>query len=106
MINYISKLIVGISCCKNIETRFIIYYTPKLLIKRNIKKYFRIKYISIALGFFILTGFSYLQALINNNQIKIDIIIIARQPTKSMGFHEMKKSLSHLLYKQQLLVKK
>lgn len=36
----------------------------------------------------------------------IDIIIIARQPTKSMGFHEMKKSLSHLLYKQQLLVKK
>ena len=77
MINYISKLIVGISCCKNIETRFIINYTPKLLIKRNIKKYFRIKYISIALGFFILTGFSYLQALINNNQIKIDIIIIA-----------------------------
>ena len=77
LINYISKLIVGISCCKNIETRFIIYYTPKLLIKRNIKKYFRIKYISIALGFFILTGFSYLQALINNNQIKIDIIIIA-----------------------------
>ena len=77
LINYISKLIVGISCCKNIETRFIINYTPKLLIKRNIKKYFRIKYISIALGFFILTGFSYLQALINNNQIKIDIIIIA-----------------------------
>ena len=77
LINYISKIIVGISCCKNIETRFIIYYTPKLLIKRNIKKYFRIKYISIALGFFILTGFSYLQALINNNQIKIDIIIIA-----------------------------
>ena len=77
LINYISKIIVGISCCKNIETRFIINYTPKLLIKRNIKKYFRIKYISIALGFFILTGFSYLQALINNNQIKIDIIIIA-----------------------------
>ena len=77
LINYISKIIVGISFCKNIETRFIINYTPKLLIKRNIKKYFRIKYISIALGFFILTGFSYLQALINNNQIKIDIIIIA-----------------------------
>ena len=77
LINYISKLIVGISCCKNIETRFIINYTPKLLIKRNIKKYFRIKYISISLGFFLLTGFSYLQALINNNQIKIDIIIIA-----------------------------
>ena len=77
LINYISKLIVGISCCKNIETRFIINYTPKLLIKRNIKKYFRIKYISISLGFFLLTGFSYLQALINNNQIKIDLIIIA-----------------------------
>ena len=36
LINYISKIIVGISCCKNIETRFIINYTPKLLIKRNI----------------------------------------------------------------------
>lgn len=32
-----------------------------------------------------------------------DIIIIARQPTKHMDFHEIKKSLSHLLYKQYLL---
>lgn len=35
----------------------------------------------------------------------IDIIIIARQPTKDLGFHEIKKSLSHLLYKQRLLKK-
>ena len=32
-----------------------------------------------------------------------DIVIIARQPTKDMGLYEMKKSLSHLLYKQHLL---
>ena len=74
---YVSKLLIGASYCKNIETRFILNYIPKLLIKRNIKKYFRIKYISIAFGFFLLTGFSYLQALINNHQIKINIIILA-----------------------------
>lgn len=34
-----------------------------------------------------------------------DIIIIARQPTKSMDFHEVKKSLIHLLSKKQLLKK-
>ena len=32
-----------------------------------------------------------------------DIIIIARNPTSSMEFQEMKKSLSHLLFKQRLL---
>ncbi|GAB3054044.1 ribonuclease P protein component [Virgibacillus ainsalahensis] len=32
-----------------------------------------------------------------------DIVIIARQPTKNMGFLEIKKSLTHLLYKEQLL---
>ncbi len=35
-----------------------------------------------------------------------DIVIIARQPTKNMDFHEIKKSLCHLLYKQRLLKKK
>lgn len=35
-----------------------------------------------------------------------DIIIIARNPTSSMEFHEMKKSLSHLLFKQHLLKSK
>lgn len=32
-----------------------------------------------------------------------DIIIIARQPTKEMGFFEIKKSLTHLLSKERLL---
>ncbi|GGN57721.1 MULTISPECIES: ribonuclease P protein component [Oceanobacillus] len=36
----------------------------------------------------------------------VDMVIIARQPTKNMGFYEMKKSLSHLLYKQRLLKNK
>lgn len=32
-----------------------------------------------------------------------DIIIIARQPTKNMGYHQTKKSLIHLLSKERLL---
>ncbi|MEW9675361.1 ribonuclease P protein component [Lentibacillus sp. L22] len=34
-----------------------------------------------------------------------DIVIIARQPTKEMSSHQMKKSLTHLLMKQHLLKK-
>lgn len=34
-----------------------------------------------------------------------DMVIIARQPTKQMGFHEVKKSLVHLLFKERLLKK-
>ena len=42
------------------------------------------------------------------NELKpgFDIIIIARQPTKDMGFFEVKKSLTHLLSKERLLKKK
>ncbi|CDQ37854.1 MULTISPECIES: ribonuclease P protein component [Virgibacillus] len=32
-----------------------------------------------------------------------DIVIIARNPAKNMEFYEMKKSLTHLLYKERLL---
>ncbi|WP_090240409.1 ribonuclease P protein component [Lentibacillus halodurans] len=35
-----------------------------------------------------------------------DIIIIARNPTKQMNFHQVKKSLIHLLSKKQLITKK
>ncbi|GGB43081.1 ribonuclease P protein component [Virgibacillus dakarensis] len=34
-----------------------------------------------------------------------DIVIIARQPTKEMDFHQIKKSLVHLLAKERLLKK-
>ncbi|MBP2078594.1 ribonuclease P protein component [Oceanobacillus polygoni] len=34
-----------------------------------------------------------------------DIVIIARNPTKDMGYEEIKKSLTHLLYKEKLLNK-
>jgi|SRR5690625_594774 len=33
----------------------------------------------------------------------LDIVIIARQPTKDMNYHEIKKSLTHLLSKQYLI---
>ncbi|WP_138419173.1 ribonuclease P protein component [Aquibacillus sediminis] len=32
-----------------------------------------------------------------------DFIIIARNPTKDMDFHQMKKSLTHVLFKTKLL---
>ncbi|GAA0415697.1 MAG: ribonuclease P protein component [Bacillota bacterium] len=32
-----------------------------------------------------------------------DIVIIARHPAKQMEYHEIKKSLTHLLYKERLL---
>ncbi|RYG73388.1 ribonuclease P protein component [Lentibacillus lipolyticus] len=35
-----------------------------------------------------------------------DIVIIARQPTKQMSYHDVKKSLIHLLSKEKLLSKK
>src|SRR5699024_8867285 len=35
----------------------------------------------------------------------VDIIIIARKPTKDMTFHEIKRSLIHLLKKQRLFKK-
>jgi len=34
-----------------------------------------------------------------------DIVIIARNPTKDLGYQEVKKSLTHLLYKEKLLKK-
>ena len=41
----------------------------------------------------------------DNIKPDVDIVIIARQPTKNMNYHEMKKSLTHLLYKERLLKK-
>ncbi|GAA0608412.1 ribonuclease P protein component [Virgibacillus siamensis] len=35
-----------------------------------------------------------------------DIVVIARQPTKKMNFHKVKKSLIHVLSKERLLKKK
>ena len=71
---FISNFLFGLSYCKNIETRFILNYIPKFLIKRNIKKYFRIKYFSFGIGFLLLSGFTYLQDFIDNNLIRIDMI--------------------------------
>ena len=71
--NCIFKFLMGVSYCKNIETKFILNYIPKLLIKKNIKKYFRFKYFSFGLGFFLLALFGCLQNFIENAK-KIDII--------------------------------
>ncbi|MFD1040318.1 ribonuclease P protein component [Virgibacillus byunsanensis] len=46
------------------------------------------------------------QELEDEIRFPYDIVIIARQPTKDMDFHQIKKSLIHLLYKERLLKKK
>ncbi|MEC5425058.1 ribonuclease P protein component [Virgibacillus sp. C22-A2] len=46
------------------------------------------------------------QELEDNIRYPLDIVIIARQPAKSMEFAEVKKSLTHLLYKERLLKNK
>ena len=76
LIRCFAKLLIGFSYCKNIETKFILNYIPKLLIKRNIKKYFKIKYLSISIGFFLLAAFSYLPNYFDNRIINIDMSII------------------------------
>jgi|SRR5699024_3478862 len=38
-------------------------------------------------------------------QSDLDIVIIARNRTANMNFHQIKKSLTHLLYKERLLYK-
>lgn len=39
-----------------------------------------------------------------NVKQEYDIIIIARQPAKDIDFHQIKKSVNHLLYKTGLLI--
>ncbi|MFG6113610.1 ribonuclease P protein component [Halobacillus sp. MO56] len=41
----------------------------------------------------------------DNIDPRYDLIIIARKPTKDMDFHQMKKSLTHVLSKSKLLSK-
>ncbi|WP_284140667.1 MULTISPECIES: ribonuclease P protein component [unclassified Virgibacillus] len=59
------------------------------VVRNRIKRYIR-------------QAFQEMDALIQPNY---DIIIIARNPTKDMGFHEIKKSLNHLLFKEKLFKK-
>ena len=40
----------------------------------------------------------------SNIKPNVDFIIIARQPTRSMSYFEIKKSLNHLLYKTDLFL--
>lgn len=47
-------------------------------------------------------SFNSLQERINPN---LDIVIIARQPTKDMNYHDIRRSLIHLLSRKNLLRK-
>ncbi|MBP1971054.1 ribonuclease P protein component [Virgibacillus natechei] len=46
------------------------------------------------------------QELEDNIYMTYDIVIIARQPTKSIEYKDIKKSLTHLLYKENLFRKR
>ena len=66
-----SRFLIGLSYSKNIETKFIINYVPKLLIKKTIKKYFSLMLFSLSLGFFLSSGFNYAFYFIKENFINM-----------------------------------
>ena len=59
-IYFTSRFLIGLSFTKNIETKFILNYVPKLLVRKEIKKYYSINYISLFLGFILVSSFNYL----------------------------------------------
>ena len=62
-IYYFSRFLIGFSYSKNIETKFIINYIPKLLIKQEIKKYYCTILLSSSIGFILVSGFNYIFSL-------------------------------------------
>ncbi len=58
-IYFASRFLIGLSFSKNIETKFILTYVPKLLVKKTIKKYFSLIYLSLCFGFFLTSGLNY-----------------------------------------------
>ena len=63
-----TRFLIGLSYAKNIETKFIINYVPKLLIKKTIKKYFSLMLLSFSFGFFFTSGFNYIFSFIEEKE--------------------------------------
>ena len=59
-IYFTSRFLIGLSSTKNIETKFILNYVPKLLVRKEIKKYYSIYYLSLFIGFSLVSCFNYL----------------------------------------------
>ena len=59
-IYFTSRFLIGLSNTKNIETKFILNYVPKLLVRKEIKKYYSIYYLSLFIGFSLVSSFNYL----------------------------------------------
>ena len=59
-IYFTSRFLIGLSSTKNIETKFILNYVPKLLVRKEIKKYYSIYYLSLFIGFSLVSSFNYL----------------------------------------------
>ena len=71
-IYYASRFLIGLSFAKNIETKFILNYVPKLLVKKTIKQYYSLIYLSLCFGFFLSSGVNYILCLIKNNKEDIE----------------------------------
>ena len=67
-----SRFLIGISYSKNTETKFILNYIPKLLVKKTMKKYFSIELLSLAFGFFLTSGFKYLFSFVKDSNKDIE----------------------------------
>jgi len=74
-IYFASRFLIGLSFTKNIETKFILNYVPKLLVRKEIKKYYSINYLSLFLGFCLISSFNYLFDFIESKKddIKIEL---------------------------------
>ena len=66
-ISCLSRFIIGLSYGKNIESKFLLSYIPKLLLIKTVKKYYFIKYFSFFLGFLFFSVFY----VVLNNSLKI-----------------------------------
>ena len=69
---FASRFLIGISYSKNIETKFILNYIPKLLVKKTIKNYFSIGLLSLGIGFFLISGFKYIFSFLEKNDKDIE----------------------------------
>ena len=71
-----SRFLLGLSYSKNIETKFITNYIPKLLIKQTIKQYYSIILLSLSIGFFLISFFNSLFSFVEKDKTenkKLDI---------------------------------
>ena len=68
-----SRFLIGLSYSKNIETKFILNYVPKLLVKKEIKKYYSYSYLSLCFGFILISVFNFIFSFLETENIEKEL---------------------------------